>query len=136
MYCTEKYDIFKFTFSCEKEHNALLRFYCYAYFNPLPHTRENQQLYCRSHLCKNFNPLPHTRENATAQFFKAVRRFQSTPSYEGEHFDSKISDDKKLFQSTPSYEENQLISIHSLVRGRTNPLTATIPSRGFQSTPS
>ena len=58
-----------------------------------------------------------------------TKLFQSTPSYEGEHKKAAEKLKKSIFQSTPSYEgelnfvstfkDPVIISIHSLIRGRT-----------------
>ena len=120
----------------------------------------------RSH----FNPLPHTRENDDLLNFRLIIcKFQSTPSYEGEQKFRLFHRLQNHFNPLPHTRENEQlatpntcfenISIHSLIRGRTtprrsfskpfgnfNPLphtrendmgeTLTKPQKQFQSTPS
>ena len=97
------------------------------HFNPLPHTRENGQG-CREfeEYSTHFNPLPHTRENGASRPDKSLRReFQSTPSYEGELY------------IEAEWTEQAVISIHSLIRGRTvSPTFHFFIIYAFQSTPS
>ena len=104
-----------------------------------------------SNTTKNFNPLPHTRENKSPprcfgwlrisihslirgrtlfhRITKQLDRFQSTPSYEGEHkyhtlllIHHYISIHSLIRGRTPyvvQFLHTLQISIHSLIRGRT-----------------
>ena len=75
-----------------------------------------------------FNPLPHTRENNIDYTAYRQAAFQSTPSYEGEPCRLGKGTPRKNFNPLPHTRENDFdrdnpqevyISIHSLIRGRT-----------------
>ena len=82
--------------------------------------------------CAPFQSTPsYEGERICRRLYTLYRRFQSTPSYEGEQpLVPALLPPKPKFQSTPSYEGehyniciyriNNLISIHSLIRGRTS----------------
>ncbi len=94
-----------------------------------------------------FNPLPHTRENTAHSLGNDLnKRFQSTPSYEGELSSFFAFSRYGNFNPLPHTRENSskaknteksTISIHSLIRGRTCAIYVNCSdSFGFQSTPS
>ena len=79
---------------------------------------------------KNFNPLPRERENRNIKLIEHFTiPFQSTPSWEGEPHSIAQGDWACDFNPLPRERENAnptnlavkcvIISIHSLVRGRT-----------------
>ena len=74
-------------------------------FQSTPSYEGEQQ--CRGYPCQRcyFNPLPHTRENEVIENKNGSKTlFQSTPSYEGEPLSIRLYSVGVIFQSTPSYE--------------------------------
>ena len=97
---------------------------------------ERLQQLRRGQYYRHFNPLPHTRENRHTQtLLTGWGTFQSTPSYEGEPAQIRTLVCKNLISihslirgrtfSTNDCQTYHNISIHSLIRGRTKTTTVT-----------
>ena len=99
------------------------------YFNPLPHTRENDFYNVSLDYIADFNPLPHTRENVVKDGLKDVLSISIHSLIRGRtNSATTIVLPRANFNPLPHTRENKAssseipsaeISIHSLIRGRT-----------------
>ena len=100
-----------------------------VHFNPLPHTRENGRCDKPQYKNRQFQSTPsYEGEHRDELNDTGKAAFQSTPSYEGEPVTSLTTQARQHFNPLPhtreniggeANEQNNEISIHSLIRGRT-----------------